>query len=218
MSILSLLYLSSPTLPIGTFSYSQGLASAVERGWITKSQQLETWLGGILKQGMAHLDLPVLLRLHHAASTGNAPDFARWNALILASRETAELLDEELQLGSALRRLLRTQSLLPPMTIPQDSGFVAMFALAATSLGVPARDACLGMAWSWLENQTSAACKTIPLGQTDAQSILLRLRPRIIDAVTHACVMHDDELGACLPGLALASSLHETQYSRMFRS
>jgi urease accessory protein len=218
ISTLGLLYLASPTLPIGSFSYSQGLASAIELGWVTDGSQLETWISGVLEYSMVHVDLPLLFRLHRAAAQDNQLEFKQWNALTLACRETAELLDEELQLGRALLRLLRTQKLLPTMKLPQEPGFVAMFALASMALGVPAREACLAMAWSWAENQTAVACKAIPLGQTDAQGILLRIRPIVISTVTRALSIRDDELGFSLPGLALASSLHETQYSRMFRS
>ena len=216
--MLSLLYLASPTLPIGGFAYSQGLAAAVEQGWVTDRQSLRTWLRGVLHHGIGHLDLPVLLRMHSAVSVKNAEELARLDARIQAGRETMELLQEERHLGRALGRLLQGQNLLPPFPLPESSGYVAVFAAASVGLGLAATDACTGFAWSWIENQVAVACKTIPLGQTEAQSVLLGMMPDIHETVRQAPSIKDHELGSSLPGQALAASMHETQYSRMFRS
>jgi len=216
--LLGLLYLASPALPIGAFAYSGGLAAAIELDWVRDEGSLAAWMGGVLTHGLARLDLPALLRLHGAAASGDAEAFARWNETVLASRETAELLNEELHLGKALWRLLRDQGMLPQMALPKETGYVAMFALAATLLGVEAAEAARGFAWSWAENQAAVACKTIPLGQTSGQRVLLGLMPRIDEAADKAALVADDDIGGSLPGLALASCLHETQYSRLFRS
>ena len=80
------------------------------------------------------------------------------------------------------------------------------------------RQTLLGFAWAWLENQLAVACKALPLGHTAAQRVIEQLRPALVDAVNQALALDDDELGPVLPGLALASALHETQYSRLFRS
>lgn len=216
--LLALLHFSSPSLPVGAFAHSQGLAAAVELGWVRDEAGLVAWLGGMLEHGLGRLDLPVLLRLHAAALAKDAAALAHWNALLQASRETSELLLEEQRLGKALLRLLRDQDLLPDIVLPAEPGYVAMFALACAGQGVPASATALGFAWSWLENQVAVACKTIPLGQTAAQRTLLALAPRVVAALESARALADDELGGTLPAAALASSLHETQYSRMFRS
>lgn len=222
-SLLALLYLASPALPIGAFAYSNGLAAAIDLGWVTNEQSLSDWMHGVLIHGLGRLDLPVLLRLHAAATQGDAmhgdvASFDHWNDIILAARETSELVNEELHLGKALWRLLRDQAMLPAMRLPKEPGYVAMFALAASILGVDALSAAHGFAWSWAENQTAVACKTIPLGQTAGQRVLLRLMPEISRIAADAAGICDDDIGGSLPGLSLASCLHETQYSRLFRS
>lgn len=217
-ALLSLLYLSGPTLPIGAFAYSQGLAAAIEFGWVQDERSLAEWMFGVLEHGLGALDLPILFRAHAAASAREQETLAYWDEYLQASRETAELLQEELHLGAALRRLLQGQKRLPDFSLPKNLGFVAMFAVAAVQLGVNATEAAHGMAWSWAENQVSVACKAIPLGQTPAQGVLLQSMERIAAAVNRAQELKDHELGGALPGVALASSLHETQYSRLFRS
>lgn len=92
------------------------------------------------------------------------------------------------------------------------------FAALSVQRQVLPHSAMLGFAWAWLENQLAAACKALPLGHTAAQRIVERLRPALVHAVERAEALRDDELGPALPGVALASSLHETQYSRLFRS
>lgn len=217
-SLLPLLYLAGPTLPIGGFAYSQGLASAIDLGWVKDRDSLTEWLRGTLTHGLGRLDLPVLLRMHEAVTNRDGAELIRLNRFLQAGRETAELLLEERQLGTALHRLLKTQNLIPDMELPETPGYLAMFAVAAVSLSITGPAACTGLAWSWLENQAAVACKTIPLGQTEAQSVLLAMLPRIEKTVHAAETIEDHELGGALPGLAMASSMHETQYSRMFRS
>jgi urease accessory protein len=216
--LLSLLYLASPTLPIGAFAYSQGLASAIELGWVADEAGLNRWMHGVLAHGLGGLDIPVLLRLHRAAEAGDDEDFARWSDFLLASRETYELLQEELRLGETLRRLMDGHGLLGGVELPTDAGYTALFAASAAALEVRARPAALGFVWSWAENQAAAACKTIPLGQSAAQRLLMGLTTKMEEVLDRAETLADDEIGAATPGLVLASSLHETQYSRLFRS
>jgi urease accessory protein len=217
-SLLGLLYLASPALPIGAFAYSGGLAAAIDQGWVSDRNSLGCWMDGVLTHGLARLDLPLLYRLHAASLQKDAARFAHWNDTVLASRETAELLNEELHLGKALWRLLRDQAMLSEMPPPKEPGYVAMFALAATILKVDALTAVHGYAWSWAENQVAVACKTIPLGQTAGQSVLIGLMPSIGRLAVTAAKIEDHGLGGSLPGLTLASCRHETQYSRLFRS
>jgi urease accessory protein len=216
--LLGLLYLVSPALPIGAFAYSGGLAAAIDLDWVWDEPSLHNWMHGVLTQGLARLDLPLLIRAHQAAESRDAAAFAHWNDTVLAARETAELLAEELHLGKALWRLLRDQRLMPDMELPREPGYVAMFALAASILNVDALSAAHGFAWSWAENQAAVACKTIPLGQTAGQRVLLGLMPEISRVAAAAATVADDDIGGSLPGLAMASCLHETQYSRLFRS
>ncbi|MDR1611635.1 MAG: urease accessory protein UreF [Planctomycetota bacterium] len=223
--ILPLLHLASPALPIGAFAWSQGLAGAVDQGAVRDTEGLAAWLGGILRYGLARFDLPLLKRCWLAARRGDGAALEKWNAEILAGRETAELWEEESRLGAALWRMLRGQKLIPAWVGARPApGHVCAFAAAAVFLGggSGAEDGWLNparaFAWSWLENQIQAALKTMPLGQTAAGRVLLALMPRIEDAVAAAGTASDGEIGASLAGQALASIAHEGQRARMFRS
>ncbi|WP_375057891.1 urease accessory protein UreF [Zobellella sp. DQSA1] len=214
--LLSLLHLASPALPIGGFAYSAGLESAIELGWVSDEDSLEQWLAGAL-QGLAHLDLPVLLRLYRALEQGDNDALAHWNDFVRASRETRELLFEDEQQARALVRLLKGQGSEVAM-LPAPPALMSTWALAAREWGLGAGRAQLGFIWSWLENQLTVASKTLPLGQTAAQRLLLKLKPAMQEALALAGRLDDDELGLSLPGQVHASALHETQYSRLFRS
>lgn len=219
LATLGLLQLVSPALPIGAFAWSQGLESALELGWVTDKDQLGDWLEGVLEDGLGRGDLPALLRLHRAWAIEDAAALQEWNDWLLASRETAELVDEDLRLGAALSRLMGSLGLLPPADLlPEDPGYVTLFSMVAQRRGVPVHSAMLGFVWAWLENQLAVACKVMPLGHTAAQSLVEALRPSLVRAVHRSMQYDDAELGPVLPGLALASALHETQYSRLFRS
>ena len=95
---------------------------------------------------------------------------------------------------------------------------LAGFALAAVSWNIPFQQAALGYSWGWIENQVAAAIKLVPLGQTSGQRLQLELTELIPSAVNEAMLIRDEEIGASAPAMAIASSLHETQYTRLFRS
>jgi urease accessory protein len=220
LPLLRLLQLVSPSLPVGAFAYSQGLEWAVEAGWVRNGDGLADWLGDLLQHGLARLDLPILVRQQRAWQAADLGAVAHWNALLLATRETAELRAEEHNRGRALATLLPGLSLEVPggdwASVAQTQS--AGFALAAAAWAIPERDAALGYAWGWLENQVLAAVKAIPLGQTQGQQVLLRLAARIPEALDTALALHSGDIGASAPALAIASSRHETQYTRLFRS
>lgn len=219
LALLGLMQLVSPALPIGAFAWSQGLESAFELGWVNNEAELAEWIEGVLEDGLSRCELPLLAHLQQAWAESDAETIAEWNNWLHATRETAELSDEDTRLGGALVTLLRNLDLLPENgLIPDEPGYITMFAWAAHKRIVPVRQTLLGFAWAWLENQLAVACKALPLGHTAAQRITEQLRPKLVEAVDIALARDEHELGPILPGLALGSALHETQYSRLFRS
>lgn len=197
-----LLQLASPTLPVGAYSYSGGLEAACEAGIVTDAASAQRWIGDVLEHSVLKMEAPLLLRMIEEPAV-------EWNEQFLASRETAELRAETVQMGYSLNRLL------PDLGVEacpyEEPSFPAVFAQAVRAWGILARQALTAYLWAWLENQVMAAVKAVPLGQTDGQKILLALGARLGD-------VSEDEPGNFAPGLAMLSSKHETQYSRLFRS
>ncbi|MBR2515201.1 MAG: urease accessory protein UreF [Halomonas sp.] len=229
LALLGLMQLVSPALPIGAFAFSQGLESAFELGWVSDEQSLSEWLSGVLEDGLTRCELPLIARLYAAFEQQDSDSIALWDEWLAATRETAELAAEDSRLGASLKRLLGSLDLLPnengagredclPPLLPAHAGYVTLFSYAAHMRGVPPRQALLGFGWAWLENQLAVACKALPLGHTAAQRVIEQLRGELVAAVDQALLLDDDDLGPVLPGVALASALHETQYSRLFRS
>jgi urease accessory protein len=210
-ALVRLLQLASPTLPVGAYSYSQGLESAIDAGIVHDAPSAGRWIGDVLEFSVAGMEVPVLFRM-----LKNKEALAHWNAIFLASRETAELRAETVQMGYSLNRLLPELGIEPAAV--DEPAFPAAFAAAVNAWGIEPRDALQAYLWSWLENQVMAAVKAVPLGQTDGQKLLFSLGERIAPLAARAAVTSDDELGNFAPGLALLSSRHETQYSRIFRS
>ncbi len=217
---LRLYQLISPLLPIGGFTYSQGLEWSVEQHWVRDQQTLQHWVEGLLTHSMATLELPILLRILQAYQEGNSANLIHWCSYLLASRETLELRKEERQRGAALAKLLPNLGVVIPDEIKDTvtSTQLAGLGLAAHHWDIPPHQLCAGHAWSWLENTVSAGIKLIPLGQTQGQQILLQLAGKIPDAVAKASQVDDSNIGSSTPALAIASSNHETQYTRLFRS
>jgi urease accessory protein len=231
LGLLRLCQLVSPALPVGAYSFSQGLEYAVQSQWVHDEASCEEWLCGIAAHAVATLDVPVLLRMHAAWHANDAATAQRWNEFLLASRETRELRYEDRQLGRALARVLveleipeakrfaitREQGSgeLQPLT---DPGYALLYSLACASWRIDAANSAAGYLWSWLENQVLAAVKLIPLGQSSGQRLLFRLGGEIPGWVALARTQGDSQIGISTVSQALASIGHETQYARLFRS
>ncbi|MCX7960697.1 MAG: urease accessory protein UreF [Burkholderiales bacterium] len=206
-----LLQLASPALPVGAYSYSGGLEAAIEAGIVKDAESAGRWIGDVLEFSVARLEAPVLARMLEEDA-----DIARWNAFLLAARETAELRAETVQMGYSLARLLPALGI-APLALEEPS-FAAAFAQAARAWRLAPREALVAYLWAWVENQVTAAVKAVPLGQTDGQKLLLSLGERL-DALAEAAIgCREDEIANFAPRLALLSARHETQYSRLFRS
>lgn len=223
LALARLLQLASPTLPVGAYSYSQGLEAAVEAGVVHDTASAQRWIGDVLAYAMARLEAPVWWRLHAAWLDGDAEQAAYWNDLFRSTRESAELRAETLQMGYSLQRLLLEigefdQDPLARLRALTDITFPAAFAFAVVQWQIPARSALIAYLWAWLENQVMAALKSVPLGQTDGQRLLLSLSALLPGIADAACALGDDDLCNYAPGLAILCSQHETQYSRLFRS
>ena len=217
---LRLMQLVSPALPIGGFTYSQGLEYAVEAGWVKDVPSLQDWLLGLIEDSISYLEVPLLARLYQACASGDQGKLEQWSRYLLAARETFELRQEEQQRARALTRLLidldvaQAREWKATLELCQS----APFALAAHHWDIRILDAAQGFVWSWLENMVAAAIKLVPLGQTDGQRVQLALAEALPEAVHKGLRLTDDQIGASAPMMALASSLHETQYTRLFRS
>lgn len=217
---LRLWQLISPALPVGAYAYSQGQEYAVQCGWVRDEATAAAWITGQVTHSLAALDIPVLARLYAAWQEGDMAALRRWCRFLLAARESAELLAEDRHLGASLARILADLDVTEAKAWQgdKDASFAAMFALAATRWGIPLREAAEGYLWAWCENQVAAAIKLVPLGQTAGQRMVSRVIPCIQDAVERGLRAEDDDIGATAPGVGIASALHETQYTRLFRS
>lgn len=217
---LRLMQLVSPALPIGAFTYSQGLEWAVESRQVTDADAVYDWMLGQVEDGLTYLDLPILKRLYQALENDDLDIVNYWSEYLLASRETSELRQEEINRGRALCRLLTDLDVTGAVKYESvmQLGQIPGFALAAVAWNISLQQTALGYSWGWLENQVAAAIKLVPLGQTAGQKLQLQLSEVIPQAVNRALSVDDDEIGASAPAMAIASSLHETQYTRLFRS
>ena len=221
--LVRLLQLASPALPVGAYSYSQGLEAAVEKKLVRDRSTAAQWIGDMLEHSVARMEAPVLLRLMTAWRANDFTAVANWNALFLASRESAELRAETAQMGYSLRKLLMemegtNEEARAHLARLEEIAFPTAFASAVAQWQLLAAPALVAYLWAWLENQVMAVMKVVPLGQTDGQRLLFSLGRRLGVIAARAALLEDDQLGSFAPGLALLSSHHETQYSRLFRS
>jgi urease accessory protein len=223
-TLLRLMWLASPALPVGGFSYSEGLEAAVEAGIVATEADAAGWLLAQWHTGLARAELPAAAAALVAWRAGDLARAAAVNDWVRTTRETAELRQQSEQMGRSLVGWLRNG---PDAADPRLDALAALqpaptwpvtFALAAALTGAAPRAALQAFAFGWAENMVQATCKAVPLGQAAAQRVLARLVEAIPDGVDHALAAPFDEALAFTPMLAILSSRHETQYSRLFRS
>jgi urease accessory protein len=223
IALVRLLQLASPALPIGSYSYSQGLEWAVDAGTVSDAATAATWIGDLLDLVVAPGEAAVTWRLLNASECRDWRRFGEWNTWFCASRETAELRAETEQMGASLIKLAVALELLDPETSAQLARWPALslpaaFALSTRGYGIGSGAALVAYVWSWLDAHVTAAIKCVPLGQVAGQRLLKLLGARIPGAVALARATADDDVTSFAPGLALASARHECQYTRLFRS
>lgn len=219
MQLLRILQLASPTLPVGAYAYSQGMENAIDRQWLTDAASTQAWIIGVMRHSLARVDLPIFSRLYTALLNCQADEFDYWNEYLLASRESRELENEDLQLANALLQLLSDLGVESATArIDRPTSFAGAFVLASVHWNIDLENALAAFLWSWTDNQVAAAIKLVPLGQTAGQKILVDCMTHIPQAIRAALDIKDDEIGFSAPALAIGSAHHETQYSRLFRS
>lgn len=226
-----LLQLCSANLPVGGFSFSQGLEYAVEMDWVNDVNSALNWVELNLSQSIARTDLAIIKRQYEALLNDDVSAFISWNQHLIACRESNELHLADVAMGKALIRLLkqldsveiqqglqRYEELLDVNKIGADISFVSAFVLIASLFKLDLLLIQSGYCWTYIDNQVAAATKLVPLGQTQAQNLLFEITEKVDASIQLANTLQDDEIGASLPRLAMASAWHETQYTRLFRS
>lgn len=217
---LRLMQLASSSLPVGSFTWSQGLEWAVEAGWIADSAGFHRWQIQQMERSFFTVDLPIFARLYRACATDDIDQARRWTACLLSCRETRELRAEERNRGAAFTRLVTDwEPDCPPAwrTLFAQSQLCGM-AWLGVRWRIELNALALSLGYSWIESAVMAGVKLVPFGQQAAQQLILSLSARYAAGMENALLLPDDDIGSATPLTAIASSRHETQYSRLFRS
>ena len=222
--LLQLMWLASPALPVGGFSYSEALEAAVDDGRVTGEASAAAWLANQMALAPARADLPVLAQAHAAWQRHDFARVTHLNDFIGRTRETRELRLQSEQMGRSLVEWLRNQApgndarLAHLATLAPSPTWPVAFALATARAGADAAQALHASLFGWAENMVQAALKAVPLGQLAGQRILQSLVDAMPALIEQALRMGDDDMQSFSPLLGIASARHETQYSRLFRS
>lgn len=212
-----LLQLSSAALPVGAFTYSEGLEHLVESKIIQKPDDLAGWLIDSLCYGAIRVDVAIVKRVFDARKNDDISGQHYWDAWISASRESEELREQSWTMGRSLWRIAMSVHNAALSEKPL-ANFTAVYAVVTAQWGIPLHAAIVAYLHSWLNNSITAGVKLIPIGQMSGQKILWQLQDRLEEVALYAQTVTDDELYMWSTGHSLASMNHESQYSRLFRS
>lgn len=219
LSLLRLLQMSSPSLPVGAYAYSQGLEYAVQRGWVHDEHSAAAWIRGVLEHNIGYWDVPLGYRLYQGWARDDGDALNRWNEMLFASRESGQIQAQERHLAVALEKVLAQLNVGDWWLKVRDPRcYLSIYMGVFVHWRVDFESAVCGLLWSTLENLTLAAIKLVPLGQSAGQRILHGGAPLLVCIAENGRNLADDEMGQAMPGYQMAVSLHETMYSRLFRS
>ena len=222
MTSLALLQLVSPALPVGAFSYSEGLEVLIQNGALNDEFELQHWIEAELQRGALRLEAAALKPLRalfqgwEDEGLEMPSDLISLDGWLLALRESAEVRAQQVQMGGSLLALMA--DLGHPLPQPVVLAWPAAWAWAALSLKISEQEMVEGYLYGWVANQLSAAVRLVPLGPTTAQRIQQQLLPMIRD---QASVLKDQDPRALWcggAGAGLAQLAHAELYSRLFRS
>ena len=217
-ALLHLLQFASPALPIGGYSYSQGLEAALESGLVRDADTARAWIVRYLHEVVAQWDAPLFWRLLKAFEARDDASIALWSERFLASRDSAEFRAETVQMGYSLTKLIAELGVADVAPLGEEVSLPAAFACAVSALAIGHEEALLAMLFSWVENQVLVCVKSVPLGQVAGQRILLSLRPELELAAERARTISDEDMSNWSPGLSILSMRHEVQNGRIYRS
>jgi urease accessory protein len=218
-----MLQMTSQAFPIGGYSHSHGLEAAIDSGWVHDEESVRQWIGDVLTFSMGAYEIPVLCDMGEAWSARDFAAVGRRNGEFLAARESAELRSATVQMGFSMRKLLAALPDLPEFLLDtlrsmDEPSLPCVWSGAACAWGMPASESMTAYLWSWAENQVLVAMKSVPIGQSSGQRVLLKVGETIARFAERGLSCGEHLRSNFAPGLAILCSQHETQYSRLFRS
>jgi urease accessory protein len=213
----------SPAYPVGAFSYSGGIEWAVEAGDIADAATLAAWLAAVMGEGSGFCDAVLLVHAHRAVATGDDSALAGVAELAAAFAPTKERFLETTAQGRAFSETTRAAwpcAALDRLAAIWDGPLAYPVAVGVSSAGhaIALEPALAAFLQALASNGVSAGIRLIPLGQTDGQRVLVGLEPVIATCGRRALACPLDEIGSATFRADIASMLHETQYTRLFRS
>lgn len=225
---LHLFQLVSPALPVGAFSYSEGLEALQQAGRLAGVEPLASWLQAELQRGAVALETAALSGLQHdwqrwrqgdAAAAASLVDRDGW---LLAQREAQPVRQQQRQMGQSLLQLLAdlkgsAAAAQPPQPLTALA-WPAAFAAACCALQIASPAMEEAYLYSWVANQISAAVRLVPLGPTQGQQLQWRLAPLLVKRAAHLATADPTSLWNGGVGAGLAQLRHDELYSRLFRS
>jgi len=218
-----LLQMTSQAFPIGGYSHSYGLEAAIDSGRVRDEESVRQWIGDVLAFSMGAYEIHVLCDMGEAWTAQDFMAVSRRNGEFLATRESAEMRSATVQMGFSMRKLLAALPNLPeclPNTLRSmdEPSLPCVWSGAAWAWAIPPRESTAAYLWSWAENQVLVATKSVPIGQSSAQRVLLEIGETIAQLAECGASRDEHMRSNFAPGLAILCSQHETQYSRLFRS
>lgn len=225
-SLLSLLQLSDPALPIGGYAHSAGLETFVQQGIINNSSRAKEYVTAMLSRSLSYTDAAFVSLAWDAAGEEDLEELLKLDEECTAVKLPMEIRQASQKLGT---RLIKIFHPLCPQKLTADfretvaaqkttGNYPVVFGMYAAALKIEKREMLTGFYYNAAAGMLTNCVKLIPLGQQDGQELLFSLQPLILELVEKTMEPDEDLLGLCCTGFDIASMQHEQLYSRLYMS
>ncbi len=224
MTSLAILQLVSPALPVGAFSYSEGLEFTAQKNKVSTESEVFDWLEGELKRGQLRIEAASLSVVMDCLDKWRIDQTSQaekkvydWDAWLLASRDSLEVRSQQRQMGMSLFQLLADLGFQLPNNQKNLSWPIA-WSWAGLSWSLPKSQLVQGYLYSWVANQLSSVLRLLPFGPNKIQNIQFQLMPLISSQADVLVNQDPHQLWTGDIGSTMAQQSHKELYSRLFRS
>ena len=197
----------SPAFPIGAFSYSHGLETAIQNGLVSNPDTLHNWITCLLEQGTGYNDGLFITSAYGYKNKAND--------LCLCLCASKERRQETSEMGQAFVNIVNASY---NLNLPDGLAYPIAVGIAAQQMEVDLKLTLQCYLQAFAANLISVGVRSIPIGQQAGQKCLKTLGPIIKSMADTLSKGTLDDLGSGSFVSDIMAMQHEVSTPRIYRT